>query len=150
MKKLIITGLVLGLSSTAALAAPAAKVPYGHTLQHAKPGNAKFEERRLPPALLQWKTLESSKRIASKQTFDVGGRQAFSRLKLEAARGSTFIDKVVIVFGNGMRQVVDLDKTIANRAAPLLIDLDGKNRRIAKVVVYGKSGRRAAINLLAA
>lgn len=158
MKKLIITSLVLGLSSTAALAdhAPVAKgLPYSHTLEHAKrdkPNLGRFEDRgrRLPPAVLPWKTLQSSKRIASKQTFDVGGRQAFSRLKLEAARGSTFIDKVVVVFGNGMRQVIELDKTLANRAAPMVIDLDGKHRRIAKVVVYGKSGRRAAINLLAA
>jgi hypothetical protein len=165
MKKLIITGLVLGLSSTAFAdhPTPAAKpLPYSHTMQRADHDNANHgrfaggpaggidRDRRMPPAMLQWKTLEASKKISNKQTINIGGREAFSRLKLEAARGSTFIDKVVIVFGNGMRQVVDLDKTLANREAPLFIDLDGKNRRVTKVVVYGKSGRRAAINLLAA
>lgn len=106
--------------------------------------------RRPLPMPVEWTTLSTAKKIQNKQTIAVNGRQAFSKLKLEASMGKTFIDKVVIVFGNGTRQVVDLDKSLAMREAPLLIDLEGKNRRVSKVVVYGKSGRRAAINLLAA
>ena len=63
--------------------------------------------------------------------------------------GNTFVARLASGSGNGAEQVADLDKTRAMRGAPLFIDLDGANRRISKVVVYGKGGRRAAINVLA-
>lgn len=77
-------------------------------------------------------------------------RYALRMTKLEAAMGITFVDKLAIVFGNGRTQVVNLDKSLAMRGVPLVIDLDGQNRRISKVVVYGMSSRRASISILAA
>jgi len=145
--KILTTALVLGLSS-AAFAAPSEKPLYraDDHAEHFRGDNF----RRPAPMPLSWTSLSTVKRIQSKQTIAVGGYKAYSKLKLEASMGSTFIDKLVIVFGNGSKQVVELDKSLAMRGAPLVIDLEGKNRRIAKVVVYGKSNRRAAINLLAA
>lgn len=135
--KLLTTALVLGLSS-AAFAAPGYQAP-----QHA--------EHFRRPQLQSWTSLStmSLSRFQSKQTINVAGRQAFSKLKIEAATGTTFIDKLVIVFGNGRTQVVNLDKNLAMRGAPLFVDLDGANRRISKVVVYGKSGRRGSISVAA-
>jgi hypothetical protein len=137
--KLLTTALVLGLSS-AAFAAPGYQ---GAPTQH------HFRDGMRRPAPVAWTSLSTVSRIQNKQTISVGGLKAFSKLKLEAAQGSTFVDKLVIVFGNGAKQTVNLDKNLAMRGAPLFIDLDGANRRITKVVVYGKSGRRAAINLSA-
>lgn len=141
--KILTTALVLGLSS-AAFAAPGYQAP--QHAEHFRPGAGMH--RPLPQSWTSLSTLSLS-RMQSKQTINVSGRQAFSKLKLEAARGNTFVDKLVIVFGNGTKQIVDLDKNLAMRGAPLFIDLDGANRRISKVVVYGKSGRRASINILA-
>ncbi len=137
MKKILTTALVLGLSS-AAFAAPGG----------AHYGNAPHGTFHRPmPAT--WSSLSTLSRIQGKQTINVRGLKAYSKLKLDATVGTTFIDKVVIVFGNGATQTVNLDKNLAARATPLLIDLDGRNRRISKVVVYGKSSRRAAISVLA-
>ena len=138
--KILTTALILGLSS-AAFAAPGYQAP--QHAEHFRPGGV-----HRPQAWTSLSTMSLS-RFQSKQTINVAGRQAFSKLKLEAATGNTFIDKLVIVFGNGRTQTVDLDKNLAMRGAPLFIDLDGSNRRISKVVVYGKSGRRASINVLA-
>ena len=137
MKKILTTALVLGLSS-AAFAAPGA--PHYGNAPHAT-----FHR----PMPVTWSSLSSLSRIQGKQTINVGGLKAYSKLKLDATMGTTFIDKVVIVFGNGARQTVNLDKNLAARAMPLTIDLDGRNRRISKVVVYGKSSRRAVISVLA-
>ncbi len=145
--KILTSALVLGLSS-AAFAAPGDKPRhYGDAphAEHFRPG-----EGMRRPQPMSWTSLSTVKRIQHKQTITVGGRQAFSKLKLEAAMGSTFVDKLVIVFANGSRQLVELDKSLAMRGAPLVIDLDGQNRRITKVVVYGKSSRRASIHILAA
>ena len=138
--KLLTSALVLGLSS-AAFAAPGYQAPDAHH----------FRQDFRRPAPIAWTSLStvSLSRIQSKQTIDVGGLKAYSKLKLEASRGSTFVDKLVIVFGNGAKQTVNLDKDLAMRGAPLFIDLDGANRRISKVVVYGKSGRRASISVMA-
>jgi hypothetical protein len=151
--KILTTALVLGLSSVA-FATPAEKpLHYDSSASradhsaHFRPGDGM---RRPLPMPASWSTLSTLSRIQGKQTINVGGFKSYSKLKLDASRGNTFIDKLVIVFANGTRQVVDLDKSLAMRGAPLVIDLEGKNRRIAKVVVYGKSNRRAAISVLAA
>lgn len=149
--KILTSALVLGLSS-AAFAAPGDKPLHDHSYQgddHAEHFRGDRMRRPLPMPVA-WTSLSTVKRIQNKQTIAVGGRQAYSKLKLEAAMGSTFVDKLVIVFGNGTKQVINLDKSLAMRGAPLVIDLDGQNRRISKVVVYGKSNRRASINVLAA
>jgi hypothetical protein len=136
--KILTTALVLGLSS-AAFAAPGYQAP-----QHAQHVGGMHRPQ-------SWTSLStvSLSRLQGKQTINLSGRQAFSKLKVEAATGATFIDKLVIVFGNGRTQTVDLDKNLAMRGAPLFIDLEGANRRISKVVVYGKSGRRASISVSA-
>jgi len=154
MKKLIVTGLVLGLSS-AAFADHAKPLTHHRDVAPAYKGPG-FQHQLRPadslrrPQPMQWASLSTAKKISTKQTIAVNSRQAYSKLKLEAASGNTFIDKLVIVFGNGTRQVVELDKSLAMRGMPMFIDLEGQNRRISKVVVYGKSGRRASINVLAA
>lgn len=141
---LLTSALVLGMSS-AAFAAPTnhepVRAPYAPQLRP-------HEDTRRPRSVT-WTSLSKVSSLQRKQTIGVGGTQAYSKLKLEGARGNTFVDKLVIVFGNGARQVVELDQNVTASTAPLVIDLDGKNRRIAKVVVYGKSNRRAAINVLA-
>ena len=139
MFKGIITGLVLTLS-TAAFAAPSDHV-------YSPPADHGFKRR--PPMMKQWDTLSSSKRLAGRTLIRVNSSEAYSKLKIEANLGSTFVDKVLITFGNGQTQMVDLDKRLTAHA-PLLIDLDGYQRKITKVVLVGRSaGWRSSINVLA-
>ena len=140
MFKGIVTGLVLTLSSAAALA--------DHTEPTYAP-NADHSFKRRPPMMKQWDTLSSAKRLSGRTLIRVGSSEAYSKLKIEANLGSTFVDKVLITFGNGQTQMVDLDKRLTAHA-PLLIDLDGYQRKITKVVLVGRSaGWRSSINVLA-
>jgi hypothetical protein len=79
----------------------------------------------------------------------VSSRQRFTKLQLDA-NGSMFVDKVMIVFGNGQTQTVDLDARLMSRSAPLMIDLAGNQRMIDKVVVVGRGrGYRSSFALKA-
>jgi hypothetical protein len=68
------------------------------------------------------------------------GRQLgrFATLKLEANGGRTYVQKVVVKFTNGERQVMsNLDHTLVGDDC-LTLDLDGNRRAIASVAVYGQ------------
>jgi hypothetical protein len=141
MKKIaaLVTTLILG-ASTVALAAPNA--PY------ARDHRAPYTQFR--PQLPSWTMLSSNASLArGKDKIAVSSSARFTKLKLEASRGSMFIDKVVITFANGERQVVNLDKTIGARTGATTIDLQGRARQISKIVVSGKGGFRAGYSLAA-
>ena len=78
--------------------------------------------------------------------------RAFTKLELKSSTGHTDIDRVMITFGNGQRQVVSLrgkaDGKI-NAKKSLTIDLDGGARNVKSVMLIGSSGRRASIDVLA-
>jgi hypothetical protein len=145
MLKGIVTTLVLTLSTAAAFAAPSAP-DYGNS-NHALPDQARGHGWRRPP-IMHWQTLASAKQLSGRKLIRVRSDAAFRTLKLEAASGTSFIDKVLITFGNGQTQLVDLDKRLS-ASDPLVIDLQGMTRKITKVEVYGRSGRRGSVNVLA-
>lgn len=88
--------------------------------------------------------------MRGRDVIDVSSAARFGKLKLEATgRGSIYIDKLVITFGNGQRQVVNVGKRISAREGAALIDLDGRSRNIDKVLVVGKGGFRASYSLAA-
>jgi hypothetical protein len=145
MKKItaLVTTLVLGASS-AAMAAPGFH-SYG-------PENNRTPiQRPFRPIVQSWTTLESSGSLSrGRDMIDVSTNARFSKLKLESAgRGSLFIDKLVIVFANGQRQVVSVGKTIGARTGAAFIDLDGRSRQIDKVMVVGKGSWRGSYTLAA-
>jgi hypothetical protein len=77
----------------------------------------------------------------------------YTKLTLESQRGRTDIERVLITFGNGQRQVVDLrgkQNGKLSGSQSLTIDLDGGARYIKSVMVIGSSGRRASLDILAA
>jgi len=81
---------------------------------------------------------------------DVGSGARYSKLKLEASgRGSVHIEKLVIVFGNGQRQVVNLDQRLSRRSGAAMIDIEGRSRHIDKILVMGRGGFRASYTLSA-
>ena len=147
MKKIaaLVTTLILGASS-AALAAPSYGPSYG-------PANARAPmAARFRPQVQAWTTLESKGSLTrGRDLINVSSNARFSKLKLEASgRGTVHIEQLVIVFGNGQRQVVKLDKRLTNRTGATLIDVDGRSRNIDKIMVTGKGGFRATYTLSAA
>jgi hypothetical protein len=147
MKKLavLVTTLVLGASSVA-LADHAYAPSSSEIRDHRAPNYGRWTPR---PAT--WSTLSShSTLLRGRAVIDVNSRQRFTKLSLDTLGGSMFVDKVLIVFGNGQTQTVDLDKRLASRSAPLMIDLAGNSRMIDKVIVVGKSrGYRSSFALKA-
>jgi hypothetical protein len=76
----------------------------------------------------------------------------FTKLELKAQNGRTDLDRVLITFGNGQRQIVQLNGRrdgIVTSNKPLTIDLDGGARHIKSVMLIGNSGRRASIDIVA-
>jgi hypothetical protein len=69
------------------------------------------------------------------------GNQArpFATLQINAAGGRTFIQQVMVQFGNGQTQIIrNLDRTLSGNES-LTVDLDGGRRNISRIVVYGKN-----------
>ena len=148
MKKIaaLVTTLILGASS-AALAAPG----WGQSPSYGPANDRAPIGARFRPTYQSWTTLESSGSLMrGRDVINVSSSARFSKLKLEASgRGSVHIEKLIIVFGNGQRQVVNVDKRLNGRAGATLIDVDGRSRNIDKVMVLGKGGFRASYTLSA-
>jgi hypothetical protein len=97
--------------------------------------------------------LANDTRLDGRASINVAQTRTYSKLTLESKRGRTDVDRVLIVFGNGQRQIVDLrgkqnGKLSGNQS--LTIDLDGGARYIKSVMLIGSSGRRAALDVIAA
>lgn len=140
MKKIaaLVTTFVLGISG-AAMAAPGWR-------HEAPPAPAPIAYHQ--PA--SWTSLESSGSLSrGYDLISVGTRARFSTLKLQASRGTMTINKVVITFANGQKQVVNLDRTLSARSGGATIDLQGNSRAISKIVVQGKGGFRSSYSVLA-
>ena len=142
MKKFLVTALVLGMSS-AAFAAPG-------DYTHASPPSPELHDHgfRRPMPMPEWTILSSNQRLMGSEMIRVRSQQAFSKLELQAVKGSTFVDKVIVKFENGRSRTIELDKRVA-LGSPLVIDLPGRLRKITKLTIVGKSGRRSAINVMA-
>ncbi len=135
----LVTTLILG-ASTAALAAP--NEPY------VRDHRAPYTQFR--PQVPSWTMLASNATLTrGKDRIAVSSSARFTKLKLEASRGSMFIDKVVITFANGERQTVNLDQTIGARRGAATIDLTGRSRQISKIVVSGRGGFRSGYSIAA-
>jgi hypothetical protein len=152
MKKItaLVTALVLGASS-AAMAAPGFESRSRGPANDRTPMGQSDRYRPFRPVPQSWVTLESSGSLARGRDFiNVSASARFSKLKLESAsRGSLFIDKVIISFANGQKQVVELDKTLGSRTGAALIDVEGRSRQITRIAVMGRSGYRGTYTLSA-
>ena len=74
----------------------------------------------------------------------VSDRGTFTQLRLQTTAGASRVDRVVISFRDGSRQVVEPDRVLDQRTGMFEILLDGNNRQIDRVVVEGASARGRA------
>jgi len=138
----ILTTLAIGLSSTVALAAPN---------DHASFRRPDVVDQRDRGAVhLRWTSLAASQVRNGRQVINVSSRQKFTKLKIEATRGITMIDKVHITFANGRTQVVELDARIGMSGRPAMIDLQGRDRQISRIVIMTKGSSRSSFAVLGA
>lgn len=143
--KAIVTTLILG-SSSLALAAPTVR-------DHRTPAPAfqpvyQAPVRPAPRPMIKPVVLKNDARIQGRDVIRVNTTRAFTKLELRSQSGRTQLDKVLITFSNGQSQVVDCNKTL-NGNETFSIDLAGNARNIKKIVLVGKSGRRAALDVIA-
>jgi hypothetical protein len=134
--KAIVTALVLS-SSTVALAAPA----YNHG---PAPFAPEIRDHRMPQRpIASWKQLGTGELVRGKDTIKLYNANKIDKLKLEVARGMLFVDKIVVTYGNGRTQTLEVDKWVSLRN-DAIVDLRGSNRKITSVTVHGRgNGFRA-------
>ena len=151
MKKLaiIVTSLVLGTSSLALADHDTAIAP-GKPYAPSELGDHGNHFGWRKPRPQHWSTLASNMMLSrGRTTIDVDSKLRFSKLSLDA-NGSLFLDKILIVFANGERQVVKVDKRLGRYSDPLVIDLDGRSRMIDNVMLVSKNTRfRSSVTLKA-
>lgn len=156
--KVLITTLALGLSS-AAVAAPGTSS--GPTVRDHR---TKIDTRRPivapPPVAPVYRPpvrpvqprpvmLANNTKINGRTAIRVNQpRRTFSKLELRSQTGRTSINKVVIQFANGRSQQVALRRTLAGKQS-LAIDIAGNARSIKNIVLVGRSGPRAAVDVVA-
>jgi hypothetical protein len=72
----------------------------------------------------------------------------FAKLRLEATRGEPAIEKIAVNFANGATQVIPINSRLAPGSGEIL-DLDGDERRVVRVIVYPFARSRGVYSVLA-
>ncbi len=157
--KALVTMLVLG-TSAAAFAAPTATVEYNQPAPvTATVVRGDWQQPMPAPApqaswhhKTQWTTLAGSAKLAGTREYIRVGAQAgrFDKLELQQVSGKTQIAYVQINFANGGSQLARLNTTLDRNNTVATIALNGQNRSIASITIYGSSNARSAYSILAA
>jgi hypothetical protein len=134
--KFLVASLVLAATSAVAMARPVAP---GYT----QPGYApEVRDHRTSPRFERWSLLASGHLERNRAVVAVNSAAKIDKLKVElVGRGTMFIDKLVLTFGNGRTQIVEVDKSLSLRDASAIIDINGNGRarKLTSVAVYGRA-----------
>lgn len=94
----------------------------------------------------RWNSLGFYNSQTDAQALHLDGRR-YGKLRIEATRGAPVIERMVIDFGNGRTQVVDLNMRLTPGVGEV-IDLDGvRDRRIARIMVYSAPRTRGTFQV---
>jgi hypothetical protein len=97
-----------------------------------------------------WQPLTSLERLDRRgDMFDLSTRGRFTQLRLQNQSGRTVVRQIEIVFANGERQFVQVNRALDGNHAMINIDLEGDARRIDKIFVDGRSARDGSYQLYA-
>jgi hypothetical protein len=78
---------------------------------------------------------------------EVYDRNTFTQLRLQTASGIARIDRVIIEFADGTAQVANVRRVLDGSNDRFEIELDGNNRRIARVLVNGDGTHCGALQV---
>jgi hypothetical protein len=97
-----------------------------------------------------WQPLSSQQRLdRGGDRFDLRTRERFSQLRLQNQTGRTLVRQIDIVFADGSRQCVEVNRVLDGNHAMINVDLDGDARRIDKIFIDGRSSRFGSYQLYA-
>jgi hypothetical protein len=96
----------------------------------------------------RWMALGQASTQGQRQ-FTPGRTGRLNRLRIEATRGAPAIQSMTIEFADGSTQAVNLDMRL-ERGSGEVIDLNGRNRRVHRVIVYPDPRTRGAYALYGA
>jgi hypothetical protein len=128
--KALVTMLVLA-TSTAALAAPN------------QPGFAPEvrDHRRMPPRFERWSLLATGHLVRGRDVLAITSASKIDKLKLElVGPGRLYVDKLVLTYGNGRTQTLEVNQWLTLRDASAIIDVggNGRARKLTSIAVYGR------------
>ncbi|MGE3765768.1 MAG: hypothetical protein AB7L94_26140 [Kofleriaceae bacterium] len=150
MLKAIIATLVLGASG-AAVADPGPGITIRGEARWGQPAPVQTYQRDHRPHWRNntWVALTSPLQLDRGRTvIDVNQRRPFQQLRLQqTSYGMSRIDRVIVRFENGERQVINVNQRLSTRNPMVNIDLDGRMRRVDRIVVMGDSRRGSAIQV---
>jgi hypothetical protein len=89
----------------------------------------------------RWTTLARANSASGRREFWVGQGNRYHTFRLEGLRGNPMISKIAINFANGQTQVVQLNASLAGGAGEV-IDLQGNDRKVLRIVVYAEPRSR--------
>jgi len=92
---------------------------------------------------------QNAKLSTGRSVTRVSSWRKFDELKLQATKGETEIEKVMIRFANGRSQVVMPDQEIEPGSPSLTINLRS-DARISSITVFGHAKRRASFEIFGA
>jgi hypothetical protein len=104
---------------------------------------------RHAPRPTTWVPLTTQIDLDRRVVADISSRQRFDQLRLQNQYGRSTVRAIIVQFENGERQRVAVNRVLAGNHAMVNIDLDGRGRRIDKIIVVGHSSRNAALQLYA-
>ena len=90
-----------------------------------------------------WTRLVRGNAAAGRNQFSIGTMNRYRTFRLESLTGDPMIHRIAIEFANGGTQVVDINTALPAGAGEV-IDLNGDNRRIQRIVVYADPHSRGA------
>ena len=105
-----------------------------------------FGPRRYRPT---WVPLSASLELGrfGRGAIEVYDPNTFTQLRLQTASGVARIDRVIVEFADGTAQVANVRRVLDSRSDLLEIELDGNNRRIARVLVSGDGAHCGALQV---
>jgi hypothetical protein len=105
-----------------------------------------FGPRRYRPT---WVPLSAALELGrfGRDTIEVYDPNTFTQLRVQTASGVARIDRVIVEFADGTAQVADVRRVLDGHNDRLEIELDGNNRRIARVQVSGDGTRCGALQV---
>ncbi|HEX4418948.1 MAG TPA: hypothetical protein VH165_13645 [Kofleriaceae bacterium] len=94
-----------------------------------------------------WVTIANGTGADGRREFQIGGNRPFRKIRIEAVRGAPAIEKLAIIYAdNNTTQLVAMNSTLAPGGGDV-IDLNGNERKIGRVVVYPTAHSRGAYSI---
>jgi hypothetical protein len=91
----------------------------------------------------RWTTLARASSTDGRREFMVSSTNRYRTFRVEGVRGEPAISKIAINFANGTTQVVQMNSSLPAGAGEV-IDLQGNDRKVLRIVVYADPHSRGA------